>query len=118
MFLVGLDAEVMEKNRILTKDFTKLYLELEREGLFEPSYTHIFFRVVEVLVMMFVGYRLLWFQNNLAKLIGIVLIGLTQGRFGWLQHECGHNSLSGNPKLDRLFHILFIGKCLSHSHIN
>lgn len=109
MFLVGLNAEVMEKNRILTEDFTNLYLELEQEGLFKPSYTHIFLRIIEVIIMGLVGYRLLWFQNHFAKIIGIVLIGLTQGRCGWLQHECGHNSFSGNPKIDRLFHIIFIG---------
>lgn len=110
MFLVGLDAKVLEKNRILTEDFTKLYLELEKEGLFEPSYKHMFLRTVEVILMFLVGYRLLWFQNIFAKLVGIVLFGVAQGRCGWLQHECGHRSLSGNPKLDRLIHVLFIGK--------
>ncbi|KAJ6635864.1 Acyl-lipid (8-3)-desaturase [Pseudolycoriella hygida] len=105
----GLSAETMEKNRLLTEDFNNLYLELEKEGLFEPSFLHITLRVIEVIIMGLVGYQLLWCQNIFAKTIGIVLIGLTQGRCGWLQHESGHNSFSGNPKLDRIFHIIFIG---------
>lgn len=100
---------------MLTEDFTKLYLELEKEGLFKPSYTHIFLRITEVLLMGILGYNLLLSQNSTVKLIGIVLFGLTQGRCGWIQHEGGHNSLSGNPKLDRIFHVIFIGKHLKHN---
>lgn len=101
---------MLKKNRALTEDFTKLYLELENEGFFKPSYTHNILRFVELLIMAAIGYALIQCQNNLAKVIGSVLIGLTQGRSGWMQHESGHLSLSGNPKLDRIFHALFFGK--------
>lgn len=109
-FLVGSDVEVMKKNRALTNDFTKLFLELEREGLFEPSYLHNILRTLELFVMGAIGYSLLQSENFVTKYIGIFLIGLTQGRSGWLQHESGHNSLTGNPKVDRIFHVIFIGK--------
>lgn len=102
--------EVLKKNRALTNDFTKLFVQLKQEGLFEPSYTHNILRFLELLVMAAVGYSLFQSNNYVMKYIGIFLIGLTQGRSGWLQHESGHNSLSGNPKVDRIFHAFFIGK--------
>ncbi len=101
---------MLKKNRALTEDFTNLYLELEKEGLFEPSYTHNILRFIELLVMAAAGYVLIQCQSIFAKVIGSVLIGLMQGRSGWMQHESGHLSLSGNPKLDRILHALFFGK--------
>lgn len=101
---------VLKKNRALTEDFTKLYLELEKEGMFEPSYTHNILRVLELVVIGVVGYALLQWQSVFAKIIGSVLIGLMQGRSGWMQHESGHNSISGKPKVDRILHALFFGK--------
>ncbi|XP_037040920.1 acyl-lipid (8-3)-desaturase-like isoform X2 [Bradysia coprophila] len=106
---IGLNAEQIEKGRVLTEDFTKLYLELKSEGLFEPSYTHIFLRIVDVLVMALVGYSLLWSSIHSIKIIGMLIFGLSLGRCGWIQHECGHNSMSGNPKIDRLMHVIFMG---------
>lgn len=114
IFPVGLDADVLKKNRALSEDFTKLYLELQNEGMFEPSYTHNILRLIEVIVMCAFGCALLQWRSNLAKFIGSVLIGLSQGRSGWLQHESGHNSISGNPKIDKVFHALSFGKYISH----
>lgn len=94
----------------MSDDFTKLYLELEREGLFEPSYIHNVLRMVELFMMAALGYYLLQWQNSGAKLLGIALIGLMQGRSGWIQHESGHHSFSGNPKFDRFFHAVIFGK--------
>lgn len=99
----------LKKNRALTEDFTKLYLELEREGLFEPSYIHIILRSAELFLLAAIGYMLLQCQNIVAKFIGIFFFALMQGRVGWLQHESGHRSLSGNPKFDRLFHAIMLG---------
>lgn len=94
----------------MTADFTQLYLELEKEGLFKPSYVHNVLRMVELFIIAAIGYMFLQWQHNGAKLIGIVLIGLMQGRSGWIQHESGHHSFSGNPKFDRFFHALIFGK--------
>lgn len=104
------DAVVLKKNRALTEDFTKLYLELESEGLFKPSYVHNILRMTELFIIAALGYTLLQWQNNGAKLFGIFLIGLVQGRSGWIQHESGHHSFSGNPKFDRVFHAIIFGK--------
>lgn len=113
MFPVGLKADIAEKNRILTEDFTKLYLEFDNEGLFEPSYWHIFVRIVEVLVLGFAGYSLLCCQNFVAKCVGTIILGFAQGRCGWIQHETGHHSWTGNPRLDRFLQVIFVGK---HHH--
>lgn len=110
MFPVGLDAEVLIKNRALTEDFTKLYLELESEGFFRPCYIHIILRTIELILMGFVGWGFLQCPNYVTKCVGVFLIGLTQGRSGWLQHETGHNSFCGYPMLDRFFHVIFFGK--------
>lgn len=101
---------MLEKNRALTEDFTKLYLEFEREGLFEPSYTHNILRMIELFVMAAFGYQMLQTENYIVKFIGIVLLGLAQGRSGWITHESGHNSLSGNPRFERIFHAILTGK--------
>lgn len=83
MLTVQLDAEVLKKNRALSEDFTKLYLELEREGLFMPSYVHGVLRVAELLFLLIVGLTLIQWQNGVAKFMGILSIGFMQGRAGW-----------------------------------
>lgn len=109
LIVMGLNESQMERNRVLTEDFTKLYLELKDEGLFEPSYLHILLRIVDVFVLGIVGYSLLWSRFYSIKIIGMILLGLSLGRCGWIQHECGHNSISGNPKIDRFLHVIFMG---------
>lgn len=103
----------MEKNRALTEDFTKLYLELDKEGYFKPSHTRNVLRILEVLTIGYIGYLLLQWPYNVPKVIGIFLIGLSQGRSGWIHHECGHFSFSGNPKVDRIIQIFFAGKVIT-----
>ncbi len=100
----------MKKNRALTEDFTKLYVELEKEGFFKPSYTHNVLRILDVLTIWYVGYLLLQWPSILAKGVAIFLIGLSQGRGAWVAHECGHYSFCGNPKIDRLIQIFTTGK--------
>ncbi len=101
---------MLQKNRLLTEDFTKLFLELKSEGLFEPSYVKILLRTIDILVTGLIGYYLLCSTNYMLKSVGVVLLGLAQGRCGWVQHEGGHYSLSGNPKVDRFLQIIFMGK--------
>jgi fatty acid desaturase len=104
-----MDSEKLKKNRALTEDFTKLYLELEKEGMFKPSYIQNVLRLVELVAMGALGYFLIQSQFYFVKFIGILLIALVQGRSGWIQHESGHHSFSGNPKFDRLFHSIIFG---------
>ena len=105
-----MDAEKLKRHRALTEDFTKLYLELEKEGMFTPSYTHNLYRLVELILIGLVGYYSLFFENYGIIFLGSMLIGLAQGRSGWMQHESGHNSLTGIPKTDRILHAILFGK--------
>ncbi|OXA56485.1 Fatty acid desaturase 2 [Folsomia candida] len=104
-----LGEEKLKRHQALTEDFNKLYLELEKEGMFRPSYVHNIYRISEIIAIGYVGYLLLFSQSYLIKLLGCLLLGLAQGRSGWVQHESGHHSLTGNPKADRLIHAVIFG---------
>jgi len=99
----------LKRHQALTEDFNHLYLELEKEGLFEPSYIHNAYRLVEIVAIGVIGYLLLFSQSYVIKLLGALLLGLAQGRSGWMQHELGHHSLTGRPKWDRFLHSIVFG---------
>jgi len=81
------------------EDFDTLRKQLIAEGFFEPSLPHVAYRIIELLLMTVVGYKLVvagWWWT------GMMILGLMSGRCGWLQHEANHNSLTGNVFVDRL----------------
>jgi fatty acid desaturase len=86
-------------------DFAVFRKSLEERGFFTPSYSHIVYRIIE-LVGLF-GLSLYMIQQNV--IVAIFLMGLFGGRCGWLQHEGGHNSLTGNIKIDKIIQNVFIG---------
>jgi len=104
-----MDKAKLAKHQALTEDFTKLYLELEKEGLFKTSYIHNIFRVFEIIAIGYIGYLLLFSSSYLVKFLGCLLLGLAQGRSGWIQHESGHHSLTGRPNVDRFIHSALFG---------
>eukprot|EP01083_Nonionella_stella_P229298 811761_1 len=81
---------------ILT-DFRALKAELEAEGLFEPSVPHMAYRFAELAILLFFG---VWLIHAGWSFTGCVLLGVMQGRVGWVQHEAGHFSLTGRPSVD------------------
>mmetsp|Transcript_43259 Transcript_43259/g.84785 ORF Transcript_43259/g.84785 Transcript_43259/m.84785 type:complete len:1343 (-) Transcript_43259:236-4264(-) len=101
-FSIGGDA--------LLKDFAKLRKDLEDEGFFEPSPFHIVYRLAEVAAMHTLGaYLILAFDNIWFRFAGLLVLGIVQGRCGWLMHEGGHYSLTGNIKVDRHIQMLCYG---------
>lgn len=105
------DVKILEKNALegqtaLMADFDKLTRELEAEGYFKPSITHVVYRLVEVLVLFTAGF---YFLLKEQFLLGLLLTGVAQGRCGWLMHEGGHYSLTGNIGVDRTIQILTYG---------
>lgn len=110
IFPVGLDAVILNKNRSLTEDFTKLYLELEKEGYFEPSYVQAFLRLMELFVLTGIGLVLLNNQYFVMKLFGVFFITVMRVRGAFLTHEQGHYSYIGNPKVERVIHSITDGK--------
>jgi hypothetical protein len=94
------DARKVGKNLLpgqaeLLADFDKLHRELEGEGLFKFSLAHVIYRCTEILLLYLVGGYLV-LHNNIA--IGVIMMAVAQGRCGWLIHEGGHYSLTGNIK--------------------
>jgi acyl-CoA 6-desaturase (Delta-6 desaturase) len=105
----------------LLQDFNKFTKELYDEGYFEPSFSHTCYRILEILLMHILGYYLATSSSSLIpqsfsplgssllSFFGIVILGIASGRCGWLMHECGHYSLTGSIKLDKILQILIYG---------
>jgi fatty acid desaturase len=90
----------------LMKDFKKLTKELTDEGYFKPNIRHVVYRVMEIIIMHSIGFYLL-FNNYL--IFGLIMLGIVSGRCGWLMHEAGHYSLTGNISIDRSLQIIIYG---------
>jgi len=90
----------------LSQDFEKLRLELRAEGYFEPNLVHVAFRCLEVVAIYWAGVQLIWSGY---WFLGAIVMGIAQGRCGWLQHEGGHYSLTGNIKVDRHLQMAIYG---------
>ena len=90
----------------LLEDFNQLSRELEAEGFYKPHMPHVIMRLLEIIVMHAVGFYLLF---NGSVLGGLVLLGIVSGRCGWLMHEGGHYSLTGNIGIDRTMQIVLYG---------
>lgn len=99
----------MERHQALTRDFQKLHDELEAEGYFKPSPLHVVYRVSELVVLAALGIFLISLKTPVLTVLGVISFALFQGRSGWLMHEGGHHSLTGNPKFDRLLQALIYG---------
>ncbi|XP_037041540.1 acyl-lipid (8-3)-desaturase-like [Bradysia coprophila] len=54
--------------------------------------------------MWYIVYVLLQWPHTFAKIAGTLLVAFSQGRTGWVAHECGHYSFSGSPQIDRFVH--------------
>merc|ERR1711871_514498 len=85
----------------------RLREEFAREGRFDPNRSEIVYRVGEVVLMHVVGAYLVLATGYAAS--GITLMGLAQGRCGWLMHEGGHYSMTGNIQTDRVLQLLIYG---------
>ncbi|CAL8112227.1 unnamed protein product [Orchesella dallaii] len=104
------EKKLLTRNQSLTEDFTKLYLELKAEGLFEPSYSHVAYRLTEMLLFILLGlYFLTQYSHFWIKVFGCLIFSTGQIRLTWIMHEGGHYSLTGNPKYDRKLQNFFWG---------
>lgn len=99
------EADVKEEKKkalpgqeALIKDFDEFTAQLKKEGFFEPNPAHVAYRIFEVFFMHALGGYLL-FNGHYAA--GVIILGIVSGRCGWLMHEAGHYSLTGNIPLDK-----------------
>ena len=77
------------------------------------------FRVAEIVIMHIIGIALLFqgVQQNgtdftysfLYIAAALTFLGIASGRCGWLMHEGGHYSLTGNIAIDRSLQIVLYG---------
>ncbi|CAL8112301.1 unnamed protein product [Orchesella dallaii] len=113
------EKKILTKNKALTEDFTTLYLELKAEGLFEPSYSHMAYRLTEMLLLVLLGlYFITGYSHFWIKVMGCLFFSLGQIRLTWIMHEGGHHSLTGNPKHDRKLQSYLYGILFGWSGIN
>jgi len=99
-------AEAGYKQDALSRDYEALRQELVAEGMFEPDLLHCAYRLAEVAAMYAAGAFLVWAGYWWT---GAFVMGIAQGRCGWLQHEGGHYSLTGHIKIDRHIQMLVYG---------
>jgi fatty acid desaturase 2 (delta-6 desaturase) len=83
----------------LMEDFNNFQRELEAEGFFKPSIPHVIYRFTELLVLHVVGF---WLLRHNYILPALIFLGIGTGRCGWLMHEGGHYSLTGELILQNL----------------
>lgn len=86
-------------------DFAIFRNLLEDRGMFQPNYLHVSYRIVELIGLYFLATLLIKYN----VLISIFLFGVFGGRCGWIQHEGGHNSLTGIINVDKTIQNVFIG---------
>lgn len=94
-----------EKEDDMLLDFQRFRQSLEERGFFKPSYSHIFYRVIELTTIY--GAAIYMMPNNIY--ISILLLGFFGGKCGWIQHEGGHHSLTGIIPIDKAIQNVFIG---------
>jgi len=90
----------------LTKEFNELRVQFKKEGMFDPSYAHIAYRIGELLAMHLVGF---WLLSAGYIASAIAILGLAQGRCGWFMHEGGHGSLTGKLPIDIAIQVISYG---------
>lgn len=105
-------GEAPARHKALTDDFMELYEELGREGFFKPSLPHVLYRLLELGALVLLGAILQGpAYSGLAwcNVLSIICSALFAARCGYFSHECGHNSVTGLPKLDRFLHSAVYG---------
>jgi fatty acid desaturase len=96
---------VINRDIAILEDFKVFRQSLELRGFFRPSIPHVICRIIELVCIYAFAVKMI--QVNIY--ISIILFGLFGGRCGWIQHEGGHNSLTGNIKIDKWIQNIFIG---------
>ena len=97
----------------MLQDFARWRAELEKEGFFEPSRLHLAYRCLELCATFALGTFLMYIGRPL--LASIVYGAFFGARCGWVQHEGGHNSLTGSIWWDKRIQAATCGFGLSTS---
>jgi hypothetical protein len=89
----------------IQQDYLNMRAKLVDLGCFEPDLIHVYFRILEIAFFFGVG---VWLapHNIYASLFAFLMF---KTRCGWLQHEGGHLSLTGNKTIDRGIQMVTMG---------
>ena len=99
------DSGVEDPDQDLLTDFATFRQSLIDRGFFKPSYSLLIYRILEQAVIFSFGVYMI----SRHVVIAVMAMGLFRARSGWLQHEGGHNSLTGNIRIDKFIQEFFIG---------
>jgi fatty acid desaturase 2 (delta-6 desaturase) len=101
----SLDESQKTRSDLIMEDFDLFREELVDQGFFEPSMIHVVYRIMELIFIFGLGCYFIPISTPFA----VLLFSIFGGRCGWVQHEGGHNSLTGNIKRDKMIQDAFIG---------
>ena len=100
----------LKEREIIEKKFELLQKKLINEGWFEPDYKEIIFRLGFNALTWIVGYFLLHLNYFWT---GIICCAISYKQSGWIQHEAGHNSLTGITIIDKTIQMFYFNIILS-----
>ncbi|XP_035716591.1 acyl-lipid (8-3)-desaturase isoform X3 [Folsomia candida] len=110
-----LTPEERNRHQNITNDFNELFSWMQTQGLFAPSPLRNIWRIIECSLIWMTGVYFCGNSRFSLQFLGAVLFGLGAGRAGWVMHEAGHHSLTGNHKADRLIQSIIL-VCVYHGH--
>jgi len=87
-------------------DFALWRRTLEERGFFKTSASHTSYRMIELFSMFLLG---TWLMSMQYKILAVIIYGVFGARCGWVQHEAGHKSLTGNANTDMTIQKVVMG---------
>jgi|TARA_B110000285_G_C15137217_1_gene627901 fatty acid desaturase len=96
---------IIEKSNLLETDFRNLNNRLINDGFYKPNYLHISERIVSNFAIWVIAGLFLY---NKFTIISVILMSVNYVQCGWIQHECGHKSFTGNIKIDTLLQMVYL----------
>ena len=96
------DTPNKEANQNMLIDFDRWRYSLQERGFFKPSKKHAAGRLLELVGIFCLATWLMSMDSIMYRLLSIFVYGIFGGRCGWVQHEAGHRSFTGNIKTDNL----------------
>ena len=98
MVLRSLPSELVARpteDREILDDFAKFRTQLVDEGFFKPDIPMVCYRVVEQTALFVWAVYVSRGDSVISWLAAACIMGMFRARSGWIQHEGGHNSLTG-----------------------
>jgi len=101
----SITLDVQEVQRPEELELNLLRKQLIKDGYFKPSGVHVAYRIV--------SNGLLWWASSFLFsngwcVLAIILMSVNYVQCGWIQHECGHKSFTGNSKWDCILQTVYL----------